>query len=236
LAKKNGHENYIDLLKHLIFNPLNSIHMECFEAMTTNETMFFRDVYPFEVLKNNIVPSIMDQKKSSKEFYVWCAAASTGQEPYSLVILLKENFPELNNWNVYIKATDLSSEAIEKAKSGIYNTAEIQRGLTQAQIDRYFTKLPNGHFKLNEDIKKNVKFDCMNLVDDWPFLPRFDLILLRNIMIYFNQNTKLDILKKMNHQLLGTGSVLMLGSSESILYDETFQLVQLDRASYYLKK
>jgi chemotaxis protein methyltransferase CheR len=97
-------------------------------------------------------------------------------------------------------------------------------------------KLPNGHFKLTDDIKKYVKFDCMNLVDDWPILPKFDLILLRNVMIYFNQNTKLNILKKMHHQLSGKGSVLMLGSSESILYEETFQVVQLDRVSYYLKK
>jgi len=236
LAKRYGHSNYVELLKYLFLNPLNSIHQECFQAMTTNETMFFRDGYPFEALKTSILPRIIDQNKISKEIYIWCAASSTGQEPYSLVMMLKENFPVLNNWNIHIKATDLSLAAIEKSRSGIYNQSEIQRGLTESQINRYFMKLPNGHFKLTDDIKKYVKFDCMNLVDDWPILPKFDLILLRNVMIYFNQNTKLNILKKMHHQLSGKGSVLMLGSSESILYEETFQVVQLDRVSYYLKK
>jgi len=236
LAKKYGHADYAALLKYLFLHPVNSIHWECFEAMTTNETMFYRDIHPFDALKNTILPKLIAKKREVKELYIWCAASSTGQEPYSLAMLLKENFPELNSWNVYIKATDLSQAAVDKGRLGIYNQTEILRGLTDSQISRHFSKLTNGHYQLAEDIKKIVKFDCMNLVIEWPIMPKFDVILLRNVMIYFNHDTKLEVLKKLNMQLVDKDSVLMLGSSESILYEENFKVVQMDHVSYYQKK
>ncbi|MEI7427355.1 MAG: protein-glutamate O-methyltransferase CheR [Betaproteobacteria bacterium] len=235
IAKAHQFEDYIALLKHLEQTKVGDLHWACFEALTTNETFFFRDIFPFDALKTNILPDLMNAKRGLKELYIWCAAASTGQEPYSLAILMKENFPELNSWKLNIFATDIAQNVIDKAQSGIYNPTELQRGLSPDQIRRYFKKLPNGNFVIIDDLKKMVKFDIVNLVQRWPVMPKFDLILIRNVMIYFNQAAKNELVKKLHQQMLDKHSVLMLGSSESILFDTTFQVVQLPKVSYYKK-
>jgi len=235
IAKMHQFEDYAELLKFLEVNPVNDIHWKCFEAMTTNETMFFRDIHPFEALKSTILPELINAKRPLRELFVWCAAASTGQEPYSLAILLKENFPELNSWRLNIFATDISKSVVEKAQKGIYNQTELNRGLSEDQIRRYFKKLPNGNFEILEDFRKMIKFDFVNLIKPWPVMPKFDLILMRNVMIYFNQQTKGDLVKKIHSQLMDKNSILILGSSESILFVSTFQVTQLPKVSYYKK-
>ena len=235
IAKAYQFEDYIALLKHLEQTTVGDLHWACFEALTTNETFFFRDIFPFDALRTNILPDLMNAKRGMKELYIWCAAASTGQEPYSLAILIKENFPELNTWKLNIYATDIVRSVIDKARNGIYNPTELQRGLSPEQIQRYFKKLPNCNFVIIDDLKKMVKFDIVNLVQRWPVMPKFDLILIRNVMIYFNQATKSELVKKLHQQILDRHSVLMLGSSESILFDTTFQVVQLPKVSYYKK-
>jgi chemotaxis protein methyltransferase CheR len=228
--------NHAALLRFLITNPVGAIHWQAFEAMTTNETSFYRDSSPFEVLRKTIFPELFQKRREARELNIWSAASSTGQEPYSIAILLREHFPELIGWNIRILATDISEQALEKAASGIYNHTEVQRGLTETQIQRHFKKLPNGHYEINPDLRSMVQFKQMNLIQDWPLMPKFDLILMRNVLIYFNQNTKAKILKRLYSQLSDTSSYLILGSSESILFDQTYQIVQLDRVSYYQKK
>ncbi len=235
IAKVNQFEDYIELLKFLEQNPVGDLHWTCFEALTTNETFFFRDVHPFEALRTHVLPDLIQAKRTLKELHIWSAAASTGQEPYSLAMLMKENFPELNSWKLNITATDISQSVLDKAKSGVYNQTELQRGLSADQIRRYFTRLPNGNYVIIDDLKKMIKFDTINLVQSWPVMPKFDLILMRNVMIYFNQATKIDLIKKVHRQLADKHSALMLGSSESILFDTTFQVVQLPKVSYYKK-
>jgi len=235
VAKAYHFENHIELLNHLDKNPVSDLHWVCFEALTTNETFFFRDTHPFEALRTNILPELMNAKRNTKELYIWCAAAATGQEPYSLAMLIKENFPELNLWKVKIFATDIAKNVIQKAQSGIYNQTELQRGLTPDQIRRYFRQLPSGNFEMIDELKKMIHFDIINLVKPWPIMPKFDLILIRNVMIYFNQNKKNELIKKLHLQMADKYSVLMLGSSESILFDTTFQVVQLPKVSYYKK-
>ena len=151
-------------------------------------------------------------------------------------MLLREHFPELAAWNIRILATDISEQALEKAGTGIYNQTEMQRGLTETQIQRHFKQLPNGYYEVNADLRSMVQFKQMNLIQEWPLMPKFDLILIRNVLIYFNQNTKAKIVKRIYSQLLDSSSYLILGSSESILFDQTYQIVQLDRVSYYQKK
>ena len=224
------------LLRFLNTNPVGAIHWQAFEAMTTNETSFFRDSSPFEVLRTTIFPDLFQKRKDARELNIWSAASSTGQEPYTIAILLREHFPELMGWKIRILATDISEQALEKASSGIYNQTEVQRGLTETQIQRHFKKLPNRYYEINPDLRSMVQFKQMNLIQDWPLMPKFDLILMRNVLIYFNQNTKAKILKRLYSQLSDASSYLILGSSESILFDQTYQIVQLERVSYYQKK
>jgi len=224
------------LLRFMLTNPVGQIHWQAFEAMTTNETSFFRDIHPFEILKTTIFPELTQKRKDSRELNIWSAASSTGQEPYSIAILLREHFPELSGWKVHILATDISEQALEKASLGVYNQTEIQRGLSEAQIVRHFKKLPNGYYEINPDLRSMVQFKQMNLIQDWPLMSKFDLILIRNVLIYFNQVTKSQIVKRLYTQLMDSSSYLILGSSESILFDQTYKVVQLDRVSYYQKR
>lgn len=235
LLQQHGLDTHANLLCQLVSTPIGPLHWQAFEAMTTNETSFFRDTHPFEVLKKTIFPGLIKKYQEKKEINIWCAAASTGQEPYSIAILLREHFPELAKWKIQIWATDISKSALEKANLGIYNQTEVARGLTDTQIDRHFVKLSNGHYQIHADLRSMVQFRQMNLIQDWASMPKFDLILIRNVLIYFNQDTKSSIIKKLHSQLVDLNACLLLGSSESILFDKTFKAIKLDRVTYYHK-
>lgn len=235
IALQNGFPDHYSLIKELVTKPICPLHWITFEAMATNETMFFRDTHPFEVIKDVILPQLIEIKRDSKQLSIWCAAASTGQEPYSVAILIRENFPALSEWNLKIHATDLSQKALSQAKAGIYSPYEIQRGLTQDQINRHFTLLENGHYQVKSDLRKSIQFENINLIKPWRVVPKSDLILMRNILIYFNQKNKQLVLSKIKDQLSDVGGYLMLGASESILFDASFKLHRLERVSYYSK-
>lgn len=236
LVQEYGFEDHAQLLRHLATSPTGDLHRRAFEAMTTNETSFFRDIHPFDALKKTIFPALIERCKETREIQIWSAASSTGQEPYSIAILLRENFPELAKWKIQIWATDISQQALDKAILGIYNPVEIARGLSESQINLHFTKLPNGHYQAHPELRSMVQYKQMNLIQDWPLMPKFDLILIRNVLIYFNQETKAKIVKKLHAQLPHADAFLMLGSSESILFDKSFKAIQLDRVSYYQKE
>jgi chemotaxis protein methyltransferase CheR len=235
LVHQGGFESHAHLLRHLTNHPVGDLHWKAFEAMTTNETSFFRDSHPFETLRQTIIPALIASRAQERKLNIWCAAASTGQEPYSVAILLREHFPELLTWNIQIWAHDISQQALETASEGIYNPSEMSRGLSEAQKRRYFSLLPNGHFQVLSEYKNMVRFEHMNLVQNWPLLPPFDLILMRNVLIYFDQIGKAQILKKLHAQLARTDSCLLLGSSESLLFDPTFRSIQTGRVTYYQK-
>jgi chemotaxis protein methyltransferase CheR len=233
IAKRHGFTHYEMLLKHLFLIPLGEVHWECFEAMTINETMFFRDIHPFETIKNHILPKIIQKNQTKKSLNIWCAAASTGQEPYSLSMLIKDTFPELDSWKVFILATDICDLALKKAMNGIYNVTEMSRGLSPIQIEKNFTKLENGSWQINSDVKKNIVFQRQNLVEEWSIQPKFDLILLRNVLIYFKPDTKIIVFNKLFDQFADDDSYLLLGSSEFILYENKYTMLKHDRMTYY---
>jgi chemotaxis protein methyltransferase CheR len=236
IARNRGFPDYGALLKHLFLSPIGHPHWECFEAMTTNETMFFRDVHPFESLKNHILPALIKKNSEEKKLHIWCAASSTGQEPYSLAMLIKEAFPDLASWTIRIRATDISESAIKKSMAGIYNETEMSRGLSAQQIQTHFTQLENGCWQRKPELKNNIVFERLNLVEEWPVPARYDLILLRNVLIYFKHETKLEVINKLYDHLADEGSVLMLGSSESLLYEDRLMMIKHDRISYYQKR
>ena len=235
IAQKNGFPDHFSLIKELVSKPICPLHWVTFEAMATHETMFFRDTHPFQAIKDTLLPQLIHAKRDSKQLSIWCAAASTGQEPYSIAMLLRESFPTLGDWDLKIHATDLSERALSQAKSGIYSQSEMQRGLTQEQINRHFTRLESGHYQVNSDLRKLIHFENINLIKPWQVSPKSDLILMRNILIYFNQEKKQMVLSKMRDQLSDAGGYLMLGASESILFDASFKLHRLERVSYYSK-
>ena len=235
LSRANDFENLSAYLKALCTNPMSDLHVQAFEAMTTKETLFFRDVHPFEALKTVIFPKIIEAKQITKQINVWSAASSTGQEAYSLSMLLHDEFPQLRNWNVSILGTDISDFALNKARSGIYSKMEVERGLSTKQIFDHFVKQKDNTYVLNDTIKSKVSFQPLNLNSNWMGMPKFDLILMRNVLIYFNQDTKMSILKKVYPLLSENEGCLMLGASESILENNPFRQINLPKVSYFTK-
>jgi chemotaxis protein methyltransferase CheR len=185
------------------------------EAMTTNETFFFRDKVPFDHFRDTIVPEVLKARAGRKSFRIWCAAGSTGQEPYSLAMCLKEMSGALAGWRVEIIATDLSQEVLEKSKAGIYSQFEVQRGLPIQLLVKYFTQ--NGElWQLNAEIRGMVQHRQLNLLQDFSYLGMFDIIFCRNVLIYFDQPTKANIFERIARMLERDG-VLALGAAESVV-------------------
>ena len=232
IAKQHQFISYIALVRQLIQSPLSQLHWQSFEALLTNETMFFRDQYPFEGLKNFIIPSLIKTQETSKLLTIWCAAASTGQEPYSIAILIKEHFPELIKWQIKLIATDICTVALNKAKIGIYNESELSRGLTEKQIQTYFSKISPTEHQINIDIRSMVHFSEINLIKELPAMPSYDLILIRNVLIYFSNENKKKVLDSM-YQKLHPHGYLMLGTSEFIPFDSMLKRHSSEKLSYY---
>ena len=164
--------------------------------MTTNETFFFRDKVPFDHFRDTIMPEMLKARAARKSIRIWCAAGSTGQEPYSLAMCLKEMGAALAGWRVEIIATDLSQEVLEKSKAGIYSQFEVQRGLPIQMLVKYFKQ--NGEFwQINPDIRAMVQHRQLNLLHDFSQLGTFDVIFCRNVLIYFDQDTKINIFNRL---------------------------------------
>jgi chemotaxis protein methyltransferase CheR len=211
---------------------LNGIHHRAIHALTTNETLFFRDYHPYEELRRAILPEILQKRASERRLTIWSAACSTGQEPYSLAMLLLEHFPELANWTVSILATDLSAKVLKAAARGHYSQFEVNRGLPANYLVKYFIK-DKEHWCVKPEVKKWIEFRPMNLVQPWPVLPPFDLVFVRNVMIYFDVETKKTILRKIRNCLLPHG-YLFLGTAESTTsLDPEYQPVTFGKAVVY---
>ena len=232
LARDSGFASVGALLQDLRQNAMGRAHWLAIEALTTNETSFFRDEHPFTALREVILPDLLARRAAARSLNIWCGAASTGQEPYSLAMLLRDRFPQLLNWNLTFLATDLSEAVLARAREGRFNAAEIGRGLPPEFRQRYFT--PDGDsLRVRDEIRRMVAFRAMNLIGPWPNLPELDLVLLRNVLIYFNVETKRNILQKIHRHLRPAGC-LLLGAAESTLHIEaSYEVVHLERTAYY---
>ena len=185
------------------------------EAMTTNETFFFRDKVPFDHFRDSIMPEVLKARAARKSIRIWCAAGSTGQEPYSLAMSLKEMSAALAGWRVEIIATDLSQEVLEKSKAGIYSQFEVQRGLPIQMLVKYFKQ--NGElWQINADIRAMVQHRQLNLLHDFSQLGMFDVIFCRNVLIYFDQDTKINIFGRLAKSMEADG-FLVLGAAETVV-------------------
>jgi chemotaxis protein methyltransferase CheR len=185
------------------------------EAMTTNETFFFRDKVPFDHFRDSIMREILQARAGRKSVRIWCAAGSTGQEPYSLAMCLKEMGAALAGWRIEILATDLSQEVLEKSKAGIYSQFEVQRGLPIQMLVKYLKQ--NGElWQINADIRAMVQHRQLNLLHDFSQLGVFDVIFCRNVLIYFDQDTKIDIFSRLAKATEADG-FLVLGAAETVV-------------------
>jgi chemotaxis protein methyltransferase CheR len=214
LARKAGLPGIGELVQKMRGGSASFIS-QVVEAMTTNETFFFRDKVPFDHFRESIMPEILRARASRKSIRIWCAAGSTGQEPYSLAMCLKEMGATLSGWRLEILATDLSLEVIEKSKAGIYSQFEVQRGLPIQMLVKYF-KQTGELWQINADIRAMVQHRQLNLLHDFSQLGVFDVIFCRNVLIYFDQETKVNIFNRLA-KVIETDGFLVLGAAETVV-------------------
>jgi chemotaxis protein methyltransferase CheR len=192
------------------------------DAMTTHETLFFRDKEPFEYLKRTLLPELLKARKARRTLRIWSAACSTGQEPYSLMMLLDEiiganrELGSFKDWKIEIIATDISRATLRRAEAGIYSTFEVARGLPEALKARWFRPLADEGWQFKDELRKRVSFKIQNLTDSPAELGTFDLVLCRNVLIYFGLEDKRKILGRLAGALTMDGR-LMLGGAETVL-------------------
>jgi chemotaxis protein methyltransferase CheR len=215
VARKAGLFNLTGLVAKLRGPDSEQLIVEVVEAMTTNESFFFRDKVPFDHFRDTIMPALLTARAASRRIRIWCAAAATGQEPYSIAIALKEMGKDLRGWRIDIVATDLSTEVLEKAKSGIYSQFEVQRGLPALMLIKYFSQVGET-WQIAPELRGMVKFMPLNLLNDFSHLGRFDLVLCRNVLIYFDQVTKVGVLERIASVSERDG-FLVLGGAETVV-------------------
>ena len=232
LAYQEGMESAQKLLEHLRQAPANGLHRKVLNAMTNNETIFFRDAAPFAALRQAIIPQLLEKRASERTLSFWSAAASSGQEAYSLAMLLCDDFAGLPGWRLSILGTDISTAILERARQGRYSQLEVNRGLPAKCLVKYFSR-EGVEWRLSNHIRKLVEFREMNLAESWPELPHFDVIFLRNVLIYFGVEKKKEILRKVRSVLREDG-LLFLGTAETTLnLDDAFQRVPWENTSFY---
>ena len=214
LARKAGLPGISDLVQKMKGGS-NGLITQVVEAMTTNETFFFRDKVPFDHFRDTIMPEMLKLRAARKSLRIWCAAGSTGQEPYSLAMCLKEMSAALSGWRVEILATDLSQEVLEKSRTGIYSQFEVQRGLPIQMLVKYFKQIGE-LWQINPDIRGMVAHRQLNLLHDFGQLGSFDVIFCRNVLIYFDQETKANIFGRLARGMESDG-FLVLGAAETVV-------------------
>ena len=233
VAKKWGYPSLDALTGAMRGVPEPDLVKDVVEAMTTNETSFFRDSKPFELFSDVVLPYMAQKRKSARKLRIWCAACSSGQEPYSLAMTILENQHLVPGWQIEILSTDLSDDILEKAASGAYSQFEAQRGLPVQLLLKYFEQRGE-KWGVKDEIRKMVKFKNFNLLDDMAALGTFDIILCRNVLIYFEQATKQDILSRLAQRLAPDG-FLFLGGAETVIgFSDAFQIMQDHRGLYVL--
>jgi chemotaxis protein methyltransferase CheR len=185
------------------------------EAMMTNESFFFRDKTPFENFTSTVLPALLSVRRPSRAIRIWCAAASSGQEPYSLAMALKEMERDIAGWHIELIATDISNEVLEKARQGIYSQFEVQRGLPIQLLIKYFTQVGD-MWQIAPQIRAMVKYRQLSLLSDFSHLGTFDLIFCRNVLIYFDQETKTKVFDRLV-QVIADDGYLVLGAAETVV-------------------
>ena len=232
VATEAGLRDVHALVAELKNNPRNPLHNAVTEAMTINETSFFRDMQPFDALRDHVVPEFLGLRKISRRLSIWSAACSSGQEPYSIAMLLRTHFPQLATWGVKLLSTDYSTEMVERTKAGLYSQFEVNRGLPSACIVRHFTRT-GLRWQVKPDLRQLIVAKKLNLTEEWPLNTKHDVVFLRNVLIYFDRTTKEQILKRV-HQSMCKDGYLFLGGGETLIQlDAPFEHMTIGKTVCY---
>lgn len=215
VASRAGLATIDDLAAALLRPGSDKLAVEAVEAMLNNETFFYRDSAPFELLRTSILPALRQARRATRSVRIWCAAASTGQEPYSLAMMIAGDAAAWTDWNVEILATDLSRRALDRAEAGLYSQFEVQRGLPIQLLVRHFEK-EGEQWRLSRDIRRRVRFRQVNLSQSFAHLGKFDVVLCRNVLMYFDSAAKADVLGRIR-QVMPADGCLLLGAAETVL-------------------
>jgi chemotaxis protein methyltransferase CheR len=232
LAKKEGFASLGELIEQLRAQRTNGLHWNVIEAMTTNETYFFRDIHPFELLRQHVLPELIKKRFQERKLHIWCAAASSGQEPYSILMILREHFPELASWHINLVASDISRQMLERCGEGRYSQLEVNRGLPASLLIKYFQKIGT-EWRIKDELRSMIHRLQMNLAEPWPALPPMDVIFIRNVLIYFDHETKKQILGWLRKILKPDGYLFLGGAETTLNIDESFKRAQIDKGAYY---
>lgn len=231
LARKSGMNSVSELVAALKTRRDEGMMHAVTDALTTNETFFFRDTKPFDLFRDKVLPEMAQKRADTKSLRIWCAAASTGQEPYTLAMILKEKAAQMPGWRFEIVGTDISTEALKRAKEGLYSQFEVQRGLPIQLLVKYFKKKEE-MWEISPEIRSMVNFQSLNLLSSFASLGRFDVVFCRNVLIYFDIPTKTDILARTSRQMADDG-LLFLGGAETVLgITESFKVLPGQRGVY----
>jgi chemotaxis protein methyltransferase CheR len=231
VARKWKLATFDDLVRVIRTKMDEAVVRDVVEAMTTNESFFFRDTKPFDQFKALVLPALLKSRAASRTIRIWSAACSSGQEPYSLAMILSEMAAQLNGWKIEIVGTDLSSEILTRAKEGMYSQFEVQRGLPITMLVKYFAQIGD-RWQINAKIRGMVQYREFNLLQDPMPLGRFDVVFCRNVLIYFDQPTKTRVLTSIAKMMPEDG-FLFLGGAETVLgITDKFQMVPGQRGVY----
>jgi chemotaxis protein methyltransferase CheR len=230
LARQAGVPTVSEYVLRAQQRPEPEVQRRIVDALTTNETSFFRDGEPFTAMTTTVLPELLGRRASARQLRVWSAACSSGQEPYTLAMQLSDNLPA--GWTYEILGTDISTEMLNRAEAGQYTQLEVNRGLPAASLVRHFERVGT-HWRISSQLRRNVSFRRLNLAAPLPPLPQFDVIFLRNVLIYFDVATKRSVLQRVSAALKPDGW-LFLGSAETTIgIDDRFERVVTGRTSAY---
>jgi len=232
LAKSSGMASASELVSGCSKPNGKAIERNIVDAMTTNETSFFRDIHPFELLKKQVLPDLIAQNATKRTLNVWCAASSTGQEPYTLAMTMRDNFPQLLSWKINFIASDLSRDVLNRACAGRYSQLEINRGLPATMLVKYFRK-DGQEWEIKPDMRAMIDFREINLLEAWPLMPALDLVFIRNVLIYFNTETKKKILGRIRNLMQPAGYLFLGGAETTLNIDDNFERMQADKSGCY---
>ena len=233
MGRERGFSSLAELAAELMFKPDSQLHRDVVERLLTGETSWFRDIHPFDILHEQVIPNLVKARALSRTLNIWCGACSTGQEPYSIAMLLLEHFPKLNDWRIRLIATDMSSRMLEHTRSGEYSQLEINRGLPATLLVKYFDQ--HGRvWKVKDSIRDMVTVEELNLAKSWSILPKpIDVVFMRNVLIYFDIPVKKRILASIRSILAPDGYLFLGGAETTFNLDENFERASSGKGACY---
>jgi chemotaxis protein methyltransferase CheR len=232
IVREEKLESISAVIRRLQASSLDPLHKKVIDAMTTNETSFFRDQHPFDALRRVVLPDLLRRRAATKTLSIWCAASSSGQEPYTIAMTLFESIPAIRDWKITFLATDLSRQMIERSRAGRYSQLEVNRGLPAPMLVKYFRK-DGLEWQVDDRFRSMIEFREMNLLQPWSKMPVADIVFIRNVLIYFDSNTKKDIFRRIRNVMTPDGYLFLGGAETTMNLDDSYQRMPIERSGVY---